>query len=116
MTFIAQLSWHLLGRSGRLLPGALPVLCTGSAPPQPPCWASPYFRLSIMILNGRPRLLPEVVQSPINRGAVVADRRACHRSRWSACSRRSPEENFIEETLPATTNPRMASQKNDLGK
>ncbi len=116
VTFIAQLmgiSWGAL--AGSFLAPFLYSLYwkrTTSAS----CWASFIFGSSIMVLNmAAPRLLPEVIQSPINCGAMAMIAGLVIVPVVSLFTKK-PEEKFIEETFACYDEPRMASQKNDLGK
>ena len=69
-----------------------------------------------MVLNmAAPRLLPEVIQSPINCGAMAMIAGLVIVPVVSLFTKK-PEEKFIEETFACYDEPRMASQKNDLGK
>ncbi len=80
------------------------------------CWASFIFGSGIMILNmAAPQLLPEVIQSPINCGAVAMIAGLIIVPVVSLLTKK-PDAAFIEETFACYDEPRMASQKNDLGK
>ena len=116
VTFIAQLmgiSWGALAGSF-LAPFLYSLYWKRTTAAS--CWASFIFGSGIMILNmAAPRLLPEVIQSPINCGAVAMIAGLIIVPVVSLLTKK-PDAAFIEETFACYDEPRMASQKNDLGK
>ena len=116
VTFIAQLmgiSWGALAGSF-LAPFLYSLYWKRTTAAS--CWASFIFGSGIMILNmAAPQLLPEVIQSPINCGAVAMIAGLIIVPVVSLLTKK-PDAAFIEETFACYDEPRMASQKNDLGK
>ena len=116
VTFIAQLmgiSWGALAGSF-LAPFLYSLYWKRTTAAS--CWASFIFGSGIMILNmAAPRLLPEVIQSPINCGAVAMIAGLIIVPVVSLLTKK-PDAAFIEETFACYDEPRTASQKNDLGK
>ena len=116
VTFIAQLmgiSWGALAGSF-LAPFLYSLYWKRTTTAS--CWASFLFGSGIMILNMvAPQILPEVIQSPINCGAVAMIAGLVIVPVVSLFTKK-PDEKFIEETFACYDEPRMASQKNDLGK
>lgn len=116
VTFIAQLmgiSWGAL--AGSFLGPFLYALYwkkTTSAS----CFASFLFGSGIMIVNmAFPGALPQILQSPINCGAFAMIASLIIVPVVSLFTKK-PEKKFVEETFACYDEPRMASQKNDLGK
>ena len=116
VTFIAQLmgiSWGALAGSF-LAPFLYSLYWKRTSPAA--CAACFVFGCGIMILNmAAPQLLPEVIQSPINCGAVAMIAGLIIVPVVSLLTKK-PDAAFIEETFACYDEPRMASQKNDLGK
>lgn len=116
VTFIAQLmgiSWGALAGSF-LAPFLYSLYWKRTTAAS--CWASFIFGSGIMILNmAAPQLLPEVIQSPINCGAAAMIAGLIIVPVVSLLTKK-PDAAFIEETFACYDEPRMASQKNDLGK
>ena len=116
VTFIAQLmgiSWGALAGSF-LAPFLYSLYWKRTTAAS--CWASFIFGSGIMILNmAAPQLLPEVIQSPSNCGAVAMIAGLIIVPVVSLLTKK-PDAAFIEETFACYDEPRMASQKNDLGK
>ena len=116
VTFIAQLmgiSWGALAGSF-LAPFLYSLYWKRTTAAS--CWASFIFGSGIMILNmAAPQLLPEVIQSPINCGAVAMIAGLIIVPVVSLLTKK-PDAAFIEETFACYDEPQMASQKNDLGK
>lgn len=116
VTFIAQLmgiSWGALAGSF-LAPFLYSLYWKRTTAAS--CWASFIFGSGIMILNMvAPQLLPEVIQSPINCGAVAMIAGLIIVPVVSLLTKK-PDAAFIEETFTCYDEPRTASQKNDLGK
>ena len=116
VTFIAQLmgiSWGALAGSF-LAPFLYSLYWKRTTAAS--CWASFLFGSGIMILNmAAPQLLPEVIQSPINCGAVAMIAGLLIVPVVSLLTKK-PDSAFVEETFACYDEPRTASQKNDLGK